>query len=91
MTQYWFRPKNYGYGATPVTWEGWAVTIAAAAVVAGSVVVLELLVDRTDFTVWMVWALFIAAATWWFVQFCRRRTDGEWQWRWGDSSSKTES
>ena len=91
MTQYWFRPKNYGYGATPVTWEGWAVTIAAAAVVAGSVVVLELLVDRSDFTVWMVWALIIAAATWWFVQFCRRRTDGEWQWRWGDSSSKTES
>jgi predicted PurR-regulated permease PerM len=91
MAQYWFRPKNYGYGATPATWEGWAVTIAAAAVVAASVLVLELLAGRSDFVVWMVWALFIAVATWWFVQFCRRRTDGEWKWRWGDSSNKTEA
>ena len=26
MTRYWFKPKRYGYGATPVTWEGWAFT-----------------------------------------------------------------
>lgn len=23
----WFRPKDFGYGATPVTWEGWLATI----------------------------------------------------------------
>jgi hypothetical protein len=90
MTQYWFRAKHYGYGGTPVTWEGWAATIAAAAVVAGSVLVMELLVDRSDFVVWMAWALFIAAAAWWFIQFCRRRTDGKWQWRWGQNSTKSE-
>ena len=28
MTRYWFRPKRYGYGATPISWEGWAVTLA---------------------------------------------------------------
>jgi hypothetical protein len=28
VTQYWFRPKRFGYGATPITWQGWAVTIA---------------------------------------------------------------
>jgi hypothetical protein len=28
----------------------------------------------------------IAAATWWFIQFSRRRTDGEWHWRWGKGS-----
>ncbi len=27
--RYWFRPKSFGYGATPVTWEGWAVTVAS--------------------------------------------------------------
>jgi len=21
----WFKPKKFGYGATPSTWEGWAV------------------------------------------------------------------
>lgn len=24
---YWFKRKIYGYGWTPVTWQGWAVTI----------------------------------------------------------------
>jgi len=24
MSQYWFKPKTYGYGATPSGWKGWA-------------------------------------------------------------------
>ena len=28
---YWFAPKRYGYGAKPVTWQGWAVTLGFAA------------------------------------------------------------
>jgi hypothetical protein len=28
MSRYWFRPKRYGYGATPITWEGWVFTLA---------------------------------------------------------------
>jgi len=80
MTQYWFKPKSYGYGATPVTWEGWAVTLVAAAFVAGSIVAMNLLVVKSNVAAWLVWAAVIAAATWWFVQFCRRRTDGEWRW-----------
>ncbi|MDB5419524.1 MAG: uncharacterized protein JWP50_2943 [Phenylobacterium sp.] len=23
----WFRPKHFGYGATPSTWEGWLATL----------------------------------------------------------------
>jgi hypothetical protein len=86
MTQYWFKPKSYGYGATPITWEGWAVTFLAAAFVAGSIVAMNLLVDTSNVVAWLVWAALIAAATWWFVQFCRRRTEGEWRWRWGKPS-----
>jgi hypothetical protein len=26
-TGYWFKPKSFGYGATPVTWRGWAWTL----------------------------------------------------------------
>jgi hypothetical protein len=89
MTPYWFKPKSYGYGATPVTWEGWAVTLAAIVVVAGSVFAINLLVAQSNAVAWLVWAALIAAATWWFVQFCRRRTDGEWHWRWGNRSDAT--
>ena len=27
MPRYWFRQKNFGYGATPNTWEGWVLSI----------------------------------------------------------------
>ena len=28
MTEYWFKPKRYGYGATPTSWKGWAAAFA---------------------------------------------------------------
>ena len=27
--RYWFRPKSIGYGWTPITWEGWAITLGS--------------------------------------------------------------
>jgi hypothetical protein len=27
MTKYWFKPKRYGYGFYPVSWEGWLATL----------------------------------------------------------------
>ena len=32
MSRYWFKPKRYGYGATPITWEGWVFTLLIVAV-----------------------------------------------------------
>ena len=87
MTHYWFRPKRYGYGATPVTWEGWALTIGVAATVIVSIVLMNRLVGRSDFAAWMLWAVFIAVVTVSFVRVTRVRTDGEWRWRWGDPNS----
>ena len=91
MHRYWFRPKRYGYGATPVTWEGWAVTLAAAGVVVGSIAAMETWVARSDFSAWMLWALAIAAVTAGFVRTARDRTDGEWRWRWGQHSDATKT
>ena len=31
---YWFAQKLYGYGAVPVTWQGWLTTLAYVALVA---------------------------------------------------------
>ncbi len=85
MTRYWFRPKRYGYGATPTTWEGWAVTFGVAAVVAISVITMNVVVGRSDFTAWIIWAICIAAVTFGFVRVAKGRTDGEWRWRWDES------
>jgi uncharacterized membrane protein HdeD (DUF308 family) len=89
MTHYWFRPKRYGYGATPTTWQGWAMTIAVAVILAGSIVAMNLLVDRSNLVAWLAWAAIIAGMTYWFVQLSRWRTDGEWRCRWGDRSTKS--
>jgi hypothetical protein len=86
MANYWFKPKRYGYGATPVTWQGWAVTAAAVIVIAGTA---HLIVTHHAASPW-AWIAFFAieavviAALWIFT---RRKTDGEWRWRWGNDQS----
>ncbi|MHA6719226.1 hypothetical protein ACX40Y_07195 [Sphingomonas sp. RS6] len=70
---YWFRPKTIGYGATPVTWQGWSLVLAfIAAVVSighlsrdGQPWLLALLVPLTLGLIWLT----------------RRKTDGDWHWR----------
>jgi len=83
MTRYWFRPKRYGYGATPVTWEGWALTVGIVAVVALSIVAMNLLAGRSNVGAWLAWAAFIVIAVFWMVRISRQRTDGKWRWHWG--------
>ena len=83
MTQYWFRPKRYGYGATPITWEGWVLVLGFAALMAASVVVMNRFAGVANPVGWLIWAAVVAAGVLWLVQFSRRRTDGEWRWRWG--------
>ena len=86
MARYWFRPKSYGFGATPITWEGWAISLAVAAVVAGSAVMMTVFVDRAGLVAWLIWVAFVAGITFWLVRVSRRRTEGEWRWRWGEDS-----
>lgn len=73
----WFAPKRYGLGAgLPVSWQGWAVTLAYVAVVMGAafvfaqepLIVLSIVLPLT--------ALFLLVAA--------RTTRGGWHWRWGD-------
>jgi hypothetical protein len=81
MATYWFRPKRYGYGVTPVTWQGWSLTIATAAVVALSSTLVPIfgaskpwLFAAIPIDLLLIVALFVVS---------RRKTDGEWRWRWG--------
>jgi len=82
MHRYWFRPKKYGYGATPVTWEGWAITL-------GTVLAMLVVSHYLRLASPSPWALaatiaFDAAALAALVVVSRRKTAGEWRWRWGD-------
>ncbi|HEY3637467.1 MAG TPA: hypothetical protein VGK90_04890 [Rhizomicrobium sp.] len=35
----WFGPKRFGWGWTPVSWEGWFVTVLSMAVVIAAIIV----------------------------------------------------
>jgi O-antigen/teichoic acid export membrane protein len=82
MTTYWFRPKRYGYDATPTTWQGWLVIAAFVFVVATATSRLAATgADSRGFWIAVVIDVVALVA---LVIVTRRKTDGEWRWRWGD-------
>jgi len=82
MTQYWFRPKRYGYGATPTTWQGWALILGVVA----AMVAVSLYLRLTEPHYWALAVLVafdvFALAT--LLLVARRKTEGGLRWRWGD-------
>lgn len=71
---YWFAPKLFGLGATPVTWQGWMLVIAFVAAVFG---VIALSID--DVAKGVIVSVLLAT----LVYISWRKTDGGWRWRWG--------
>jgi len=80
----WFRAKTYGYGAgLPIAWQGWVLWFGFLAVFLtllrlfmrfmGDGSILALLPAAG-----MIGALLL------FVRVSERRSDKDWQWRWGD-------
>jgi hypothetical protein len=72
---YWFRPKLFGWGAVPVTWQGWAATLG--------LILLSLPVAWLAETRSMAYLALLAPLVAGFIWLCWTRTDGEWRWRWG--------
>ncbi len=71
---YWFAPRLFGYGATPVTWQGWLFSLGFAI----------LLIAATRFIPGDLARFTVASAL--VLCFCivaARKTDGGWRWRWG--------
>ena len=81
MAEYWFKPKRYGYGATPVTWQGWAVTLGTVL----AMVAVSLYLPLTAKSLWALLALllFDAGALSVLAIVSYRKTEGTWRWRWG--------
>ncbi|MCW3846225.1 hypothetical protein OF829_03170 [Sphingomonas sp. LB-2] len=72
---YWFRPKLFGWGAVPVTWQGWLLTLGLVAV---AVPVARLAATRGLLLLVLIVPLVIG-----FTRLSWAMTDGEWKWRWG--------
>ena len=74
--RYWFVPRRYGYGANPVTWQGWAIT---AAFIALALWVINHFAGRPGKEI-----AILAPATILLLVVTAKTTRGGWRWRWGD-------
>lgn len=82
---YWYRPKRYGYGATPNTWQGWLLTIAFIVLLA---VVLEVLKSSLGGAAHIVAIAITAVLIALFIWITWKKTDGAWRWRWGPDGNE---
>lgn len=84
----WFTPKSHGYGATPKNWKGWAATLGfVALMVLVSMLVMGQRGGAAPSVLQMgLWIISLVALTAAFVWLARRKTDGEWRWRWEPTS-----
>ncbi|MGN6848181.1 MAG: hypothetical protein ACTHJK_01690 [Sphingomicrobium sp.] len=72
----WFAPKRYGYGATPISWQGWALTFGFVAI---AILTAVSFAKRPVQLIAVLVPLTVA-----FMVICARTTRGGWRWRWGD-------
>ena len=71
----WFAPKRYGIGATPISWQGWVLTIAYVLLAIG----LSVAFAKRPLQLFAILILPTAV----FMVISARTTRGGWRWRWG--------
>jgi hypothetical protein len=83
MTRYWFKPHQYGFGATPIAWQGWALAAIDLVIVLAAVAGLVLEGRDAEFSAQLPWLLVILVVTLVSVLISWWKTEGSWRWRWG--------
>ena len=83
MTHYWFKPKRYGLGAAPSSWQGWALTLAYCVAVTALGIWFGSDAAIIDQRI-MPFLTIVIALTIIFVGIAWRTTEGGFRWRWGD-------
>jgi hypothetical protein len=72
----WFVPKRYGFGATPITWQGWALTIGFALIT----IALAVTFARRPVQLFAIEVPLLTV----FIVITAKTTRGGWRWRWGE-------
>ena len=91
-TEYWFKPKAFGYGCTPINWKGWLATVAFAVACIGlAYFAVRAVVVQGGVLPWLslIVGMFILIGV--FVRISKPRTDGAWRWRWNNKNGRGNS
>ena len=79
MPRYWFRQKTFGYGATPSTWQGWALSIVSCLLLFAVVLTGPAIRDNLLRAAWIGLGLLVTVLV--TVGITYRKTEGGWRWR----------
>lgn len=76
----WFGAKKYGWGWTPITWEGWAVTIGYIVIVLGCSLTLDEKSSAREVLFMGVLPTILATIS--LIRICYKKGEPP-RWRWG--------
>lgn len=85
MEKLWFKRKLYGWGWTPASWEGWAVTLLYM----GLIGLFSLTIDDTSplCEVFATFLLPVFLLTVVFIRIAYKKGDSP-RWQWGNKEDK---
>lgn len=83
---YWFKRKLYGWGWTPVTWQGWAVILGYVAVLFLIVLAVELSSPK-EVGLFLIIPIAILTAA--LIRICYKKGEPP-RWQWGLPKKKDE-
>lgn len=84
---YWFKAKWYGWGWTPVTWQGWLVTLAYVAAVLLFALTLDENSTNREVVFTFVLPLVLLIVT--LLRICYKKGEKP-GWHWGPPEDKIE-
>jgi hypothetical protein len=61
MGEAWFGPKRLGYGVSPRTWQGWALTALLALVLVGARRITTMIFGHTAMANYATWGIILLA------------------------------
>lgn len=79
MSEYWFKQKRLGIGASPANWKGWAAPAVYLAAITG-MIAWFMRHGHVNSPAYFMTLAFVTAL---FCVVCWWKTEGGWRWRWG--------
>ena len=82
MSKYWFKPRRFGWGFTPISWEGWTTVFLMLVAVGTAAYVDDVFndfVQTKDGFRFLLDLFFIVSI---FSIFSTSKTNGVVKWRW---------
>jgi len=86
MTKYWFKNKKYGFGLSPVTWQGWVATLCLLVLfIVALFIDMPIASETTAVSVkdCLRFELDVIVLIGLFFALFKDKTEGEIKWRWG--------